>query len=67
MESTIKWQKGVPLKTGTYIVTIFHKTLNVYSVKTDYYHPEDGWTYYKDNDSSVIAWCDLKYIEPYKK
>lgn len=67
MESTIKWQTGIPLKTGTYIVTIFYKTLNIYTVKTDYYHEKDGWTYYQDNDCSVIAWCDLKYIEPYKK
>jgi hypothetical protein len=62
-QTAIFWQTGKPLKTGEYIVTIYYKSLNIYSVKTDYYHEQDGWTYY--NDGSVVAWCDLKYIKPY--
>ena len=64
MTREINWQTGTPLKTGQYIVTIYYKSLNIYATKTDYYHEKDGWTYY--DDGSVVAWCDLKYIEPYK-
>lgn len=61
--SEIHWQTGTPLKTGNYLITVSYGN-GIYGTRSDYYHTKDGWNYY--NDGSVVAWCDLKYIEPYK-
>lgn len=63
MTSEINWQTGTPLKTGNYLITVSYGN-GIYGTRSDYYHTVDGWNYY--NDGSVVAWCNIEYIEPYK-
>lgn len=62
MESTIKWQTGEPKEVGRYLLT-----LNDGSVVADFWLRFSrglDWRYFH---GSVIAWCKLSDIEPYKK
>ena len=67
MKSEINWQTGTPLKTGIYLITVSYGN-GIYGTRSDYYHTADGWNCYDDgyDDGSVVAWCDIKSIEPYK-
>lgn len=58
MESVIKWQTGIPKEVKRYIVTI-----NDGRVTCSY------WTgiSWSDWNKSIIAWCPLSDIEPYKE
>lgn len=60
MESIIKWQTGEPKEEGRYLVT-----LNNNSVAYDsWVKCGIGWAYFP---KSVIAWCKLSDIKPYKE
>ena len=59
MESVIKWQTGQPKVKGDYLVTLVRNVI-------DY----DEWTgteWDRHIKYSVIAWCSLNEIEPYKE
>lgn len=63
-KGTIKWQTGTPKHTGQYLITTKHHEVeaDVWTSKPDEYG--DHWT---DNyDVDVIAWCEIKSIEPFK-
>ena len=60
MESTIKWQTGMPSEAGTYIVT--KKDWSVKVTNFRQYGAVDEY-YFSD---CIIAWCKLSDIEPYK-
>lgn len=58
MESIIKWQKGTPNEMCTCLVTIVGGTIEV----ADWDGSEwDIWL-----ADSIIAWCKLSDIKPYK-
>lgn len=58
-ESVIKWQTGFPEEYGTYLVTIIGGEIYV----ADWIGYEwDSWL-----GDSIIAWCPLSNIEPYKE
>lgn len=60
MESTIKWQTGLPEETGSYLVSIGDRF-----VTTDYWKGLDQkWQYW---DGEVTAWLKLRDIKPYKE
>jgi len=63
MESTIKWQKGEPEEDGTYLITVKGKKI-VY-VATDFWDNREEWDTFVTE--SVVAWCKLSDIEPYKE
>lgn len=58
MESVIKWQTGIPKEVKRYIVTIDDGRVT-YSCWTGI-----SWS---DWNKSIIAWCPLSDIEPYKE
>lgn len=64
MESTIKWQTGIPTIGGEYLVC-----LKDGSVTTDKFLAVDGlerdWKRF--NKSYIIGWCKLSNIAPYKE
>lgn len=57
MESVIKWQTGTPTKNGKYLVFVYGE------IDITYWDSRFQWTKYL----SVIAWCKLSDIEPYKE
>lgn len=58
-ESVIKWKKGRPEETGSYLVSVGRGF-----VTTDYWYCLKGkWQYW---EGEVIAWCKLDDIEAYK-
>ena len=62
MESVIKWQTGEPKEDGKYLITV--KGKKVY-VTTDFWDNREEWSDFVTD--SVIAWCKLSDIEPYKE
>ena len=63
-KSTIKWQTGTPKHTGQYLITTKHHEVeaDVWTTSPDKYG--DHWT--NNYDVDVIAWCEIKSIEPFK-
>lgn len=57
MESVIKWQTGTPTKNGKYLVFVYGE------IDITYWDSRFQWAKYL----SVIAWCKLSDIEPYKE
>ena len=60
MESTIKWQIGVPKKKGVYLLTLKNQAVCI-----DHLGNNHVWKRFEDDD--IAAWCKLSDIEPYKK
>lgn len=62
--SQIKWQTGMPNKTGKYLITTKKSDIDcdnfIYRGDDEYY-----WEYYGIDE--IIAWCPLSEIKPYKK
>lgn len=66
-ESVIKWQTGKPKEEGEYLVTLFNGeiTFNEYCCITNSDEEEEFfWSNW--DDDSIMAWCSLSDIEPYK-
>lgn len=66
-ESVIKWQTGQPKEEGEYLVTLFNGeiTFNEYCCITNSDEEEEFfWSNW--DDDSIIAWCKLSDIKPYK-
>lgn len=67
MESTIKWQKGEPKERGTYLVTLLSGEVRL----TEFYKykvaGKEFWDCVPYNIETVIAWCKLSDIKPYKE
>lgn len=63
-KSTIKWQTGTPKDDGQYLITTKHHEVeaDIWTSKVDGYG--DHWVFNYDVD--VIAWCEIKSIEPFK-
>lgn len=61
MESTIKWQTGMPKEKGDYLVTLKNGCVFV----DNFGILEKKWFIY--NSDFVLAWCKLSDIEPYKE
>lgn len=59
MESVIKWQTGEPKENGTYLVSTLDGFIEVSNWGTC------AWD--TQLSDSVIAWCKLSDIEPYKE
>ena len=59
MESVIKWQTGLPIKKGRYILSIKGGKIDLdnWSIYTK------NWYHY--NNTYVLAWCPLRKIKPY--
>ena len=68
MESVIKWQTGKPKEEGCYLVTDkFGKVCPDYwGIRIAEERAYHCWCSYAGNDS-VVAWCPLSGIEPYKE
>lgn len=65
MESVIKWQTGEIKEVGEYIVTLLDGTVSLdYYARPCYDGKLKPMNYTKD---SIIAWCSLSEIEPYKE
>lgn len=61
--SQIKWQTGEPKEDGKYLITVKGKKI-VY-ITTDFWDNREEWTTFLTE--SVVAWCKLSDIEPYKE
>ena len=65
MESVIKWHTGEIKEVGEYIVTLLDGTVSLdYYSRPDYDGKLKPMNYTKD---SIIAWCKLSDIKPYKE
>lgn len=66
--SGIHWQTGEPKEEGEYIVTLYNGeiTFNEYCCITNSDGQEEFFWSNWDEDS-IIAWCKLSDIQPYKK
>jgi hypothetical protein len=58
MKSVIKWHTGIPKEVKRYIVTIDDGRV------TSSFWGGISWS---DWNKSIIAWCSLNDIEPYKE
>ena len=61
MESTIKWQTGVPKEEGQYLVTTEDGEVR------DMFYSTSLKTWILERHFKVIAWCKLSDIKPYKE
>lgn len=68
MESKIKWHTGTPNEEGEYLVTLQNRkiTFDEYCCLINFDEEEEFFWRYWDEDS-IIAWCKLSDIEPYKE
>ena len=61
-ESVIKWKTGKPEETGKYLVQMKdHEMIVDFNFWNNL---SNSWMFY---DASVVAWCKLSDIEPYKE
>lgn len=63
MESVIKWQTGMPERSGLYLVKLSTGEVTV----MEYYNPYTSSPYWLDEKVEVVAWCDFNSIKPYKE
>lgn len=63
MESTIKWQKGEPKESSSYLISI--KGKHSHFVTCAMYNCLTGWCHWKKEE--ITAWCPLSDIEPYRE
>ncbi len=61
METIIKWQTGTPKEMCTCLVTIVGGTIEVADWNGSEWDTWDCWL-----EDSIIAWCKLSDIKPYK-
>lgn len=68
MESTIKWHTGEPKEGGEYIVTLYNGviTYDEYCCVTSS-DGDDVFFWNNWDEDSIIAWCKLSDIKPYKE
>ena len=68
MESVIKWQTGVPVEEGMYIISTdgqvkVSECIMVYIEEQDC----ESIVWREFDDENITAWCKLSDIEPYKE
>lgn len=65
-KSEIKWQTGMPEQTGLYLVTLSTGEV-IAMVYNNRFASSPYWFGEENEEGTVIAWCKLSDIEPYKE
>ena len=62
MKSTIKWQTGIPIETGDYLVLIYSPLPEVKPRVDINYWRASKWQTQSLDKGQVVAWCKLTTI-----